>query len=491
MYDSHPSIHVWLDTLAAQKAFDTANSRLERPQERQKTNRRKRQPEDESTIHPEPPRKILRRKSPRSTLAPLNPNTMSGSRQTRSSAKKTRGEEGHIHIPDESELETPRPSSSRAGKGNEVGMGDSVLDSRQRPVFALPRQERPASPGSPARSPARSNSATSVSDASSQRSRSPAKHAADLRYAEIPILYTSLKGLEWPADVLAVAQRVRNLAHVPHIPASVTERIEESRPWPVEAPNIKHGTTDTLRERLECERIIDIVDSALDCDDKEVTEAAWNCDVHSRILRLALRSVKGVTHFNVTAAKPHQAFASREQLTGDIMSSKLVDFTINLVPPTEALEEAIHRTIFEQSPSIRTTNQTMYSPVRAHPAAISIETKTSLKADQQKARVQLGMWTAAHYCRLRTLIPLSTSRKPEEIQMPLHPLIYVAGHSWKLMFGRYLNESERVQVLNPNLEIGLTDSVENAYQLVAGLRALAEWAEEEVWDWWQRVVLAV
>jgi len=86
----------------------------------------------------------------------------------------------------------------------------------------------------------------------------------------------------------------------------------------------------------------------------------------------------------------------------------------------------ILRLLESQPYDLRTINQTMYDHVRYLPIAISIETKTP-DASEQEAKIQLGMWVAAHFNRLRML-------SHENAVLPTLPLLYVSGNWWYLHF---------------------------------------------------------
>ncbi len=101
----------------------------------------------------------------------------------------------------------------------------------------------------------------------------------------------------------------------------------------------------------------------------------------------------------------------------------MVDYSINLLP-NEDIKNAIIRLLRVQSYDLQTINQTRADPVRFRPIAISIETKTP-NASQQEASIQLGMWVAAYFNRIRTLTR-------ESHVMPTLPLLSVSGAKWYL-----------------------------------------------------------
>jgi hypothetical protein len=63
-----------------------------------------------------------------------------------------------------------------------------------------------------------------------------------------------------------------------------------------------HGVTaeDNKEQRLrELDELVEIRNASRKCERKLAGEAAWNCDVHSRVLRLALKSHIDVEQNNV------------------------------------------------------------------------------------------------------------------------------------------------------------------------------------------------
>jgi hypothetical protein len=111
--------------------------------------------------------------------------------------------------------------------------------------------------------------------------------------------------------------------------------------------------------------------------------------------------------------------------SGDILVSKLVNYTINLLPDEE-MDSVIRLLLQSQPVNLETINQTMYDPVRCQPIAISIETKTP-NTPEQDAMIHLGVWVAAHFNRLRML----SHEDPVSLTLPL---LYVSGAYWFLLF---------------------------------------------------------
>jgi hypothetical protein len=241
------------------------------------------------------------------------------------------------------------------------------------------------------------------------------------------------------------------------------------------------------------------------CAKKNYSEPAWNEAVHFPILNLALESFAGVEYENVYGRRRSLILSLIQRLmlsstTARIvpslvpLQSKIVDYTINLQPNDE-MEGMILRLLEKQPSGLRTINQTMCDHVRYLPIAISMETKTP-DASAQEAKIQLGMWVAAHFNRLRTL-------SHENVVLPTLPLLYVSGKWWYLFFA--CDRAQHIvcssstylvcqvltfwQELLGELLIGDTNSVEGCYKLLAALRCLAGWVTTTFKEWLELKVL--
>jgi hypothetical protein len=202
------------------------------------------------------------------------------------------------------------------------------------------------------------------------------------------------------------------------------------------------GTAEGTRaQRLrELEELDEIRDASRMCALHFFAEAAWNEEVHCPVLRLALKSYGSVVYRNVyghrmlylvqrlilssTTARVLPSLVPRHG-SGDILQSKIVDYTINLQPDDE-MKHLIAGLLRSQPYALQTINQTMQGPVRYLPIAISIETNTPGESEED-AMIQLAMWAAAHFNRLRMLSRENT------VSLTL-PLLYVRGAEWFLRF---------------------------------------------------------
>lgn len=79
----------------------------------------------------------------------------------------------------------------------------------------------------------------------------------------------------------------------------------------------------------ELRELLDIVKRTLNFREEPASEASWNCDVHSRILRQIVKHVPGIQQENITTAKPLKHLIPYDQ-KGVNVDAKLVDFTLTL-----------------------------------------------------------------------------------------------------------------------------------------------------------------
>jgi len=131
-------------------------------------------------------------------------------------------------------------------------------------------------------------------------------------------------------------------------------------------------------------------------------------------------------------------------ISGDSLKAIMVDYSINL-KPSEKMGDRIRQLLQTQPSDLQAINQTAYGPVRYRPIAISIETKT-LDASEQEARMQLGMWTAAYFNRIRSFTN-------EDLEMPTLPQLYSFGPQWSLLFASESSSQLVSSVLTPMLLI--------------------------------------
>lgn len=214
---------------------------------------------------------------------------------------------------------------------------------------------------------------------------------------------------------------------------------------------------------------------ARECANNDVSEAEWNSEVHSRILRLALHGTwksKGVWYHDVTTARIHDKHLV--PVVSQIpMQSKMVDYCLIL----RDLEDSVKAKL--KANRIDTINHTDAPYLRFNPIAVSIETKRGGE-DEEAANVQLGLWVCAHFAKLRQMIPDGTS-------IPPIVLVLVQGHDWKMLIADAPVDGG--VVLFRYQMMGQTDRVLGICKLVASIQRIAQYVCEEYRDWFVKYVL--
>jgi hypothetical protein len=219
------------------------------------------------------------------------------------------------------------------------------------------------------------------------------------------------------------------------------------------------GVLDTLPGHISTpEEIALICDHARKCHDKSHEEAAWNMEVHHRLLQAVFR-------------QPGSC------------ESDFLNFT--------TLQALGRRT-----PTL-TVNHTDFMPLQLTPIALSIETKRPGK-ELDAAQLQMGVWHAAQWMFLLSVVgltpqaasvaeELSRRRLEEEAlaEQGFIPGIIVHGHRWLFVFSTL--EGKKT-VLWTERQIGTTQSILDSYQVVAGLREIAGWARDVYLPWYRSKV---
>lgn len=139
----------------------------------------------------------------------------------------------------------------------------------------------------------------------------------------------------------------------------------------------------------------------------------------------------------------------------------------------------------------QTVNQTAHETIRWHAAPIAIKAQR-FNGNKEAAMCDLAVWTATYRNALRRTF---TSRRP------VLPMILVNGHEWLLSAqtdkeNHIVGETSRPWHVFPKayfliqenlcyVNMGNTSSVEGLYQLLAVLRALADWVRDHDFDYYQ------
>ncbi|KPM46320.1 hypothetical protein AK830_g25 [Neonectria ditissima] len=247
-----------------------------------------------------------------------------------------------------------------------------------------------------------------------------------------------------------------------------------------------------------------IVNDSIASSNLHRSEAAWNCLVHTPLLRCAFSRFAFLEVEPISSAQIMPAFrplsknggqvpsqpssASTSSLSGQGLGTpqtrantvalsvhKMVDFAV-VLRPEKALQNLIDTFLDKQPHTMATINQTLYEPLRNRPAPIFIETKTS-SGNMDTANVQLGVWVAAWHERMRSIIALGGGTDT----IITIPVIQVVGSVWTLLF--VMDAGAEIRVLDGDFRIGDTNSILGLYQLQAAMSAIAVWVKDTFEPW--------
>ena len=331
------------------------------------------------------------------------------------------------------------------------------------------------------------------SQASSSRARSPIKDISDFELSDIQVdmkdineeeipddiqsLYFDLEGISIRRAIIPLELKEKVVAHLKH------RNIDDMSFLPKADTHetVEMGPTAGLDPDAFWFRLLEILGRAKHCHELQLPEYSWNSEVHSSILWLALRGhwmSQGIEYRDVMAAKVTDASLLPVAASGSAMQSQMVDYAI-IMKGLPGLREKIRAKLrAEGGPSI---NHTSASYIKYDPIAVSIETKRA-NIEEDKARLQLAMWVAAHFARLRQLSPYATT-------FPTLPLLIVQGHDWKLLLAE--PKEDRSIVIHLDLKLGSTNSVVGIFQIIAAVQRLAQWINKDYRPWFEAHALSI
>ncbi|EWY79577.1 hypothetical protein FOYG_17271 [Fusarium oxysporum NRRL 32931] len=260
------------------------------------------------------------------------------------------------------------------------------------------------------------------------------------------------------------------------------------------------GEEDSLPGQIPTiEQVGVIRDMAKECQNSDHEEAGWNVEVHHRILQSIFRAPGSSFNFSIcTTARPSPEYLPPRA------PAKMVDFCVFAeLNQDERFKEA-HRELSRHTPTL-SVNHTDFTPLQLRPVTLSIETKKPDK-ELDAANLQMGIWHAAQWSFLTSAVGLSIrasqaadeprsslqqmeTAKQVEARMdrlPFIPGVIVLGHKWSLVLST--REGQRT-ILWTEREFGNTKSIQETFQIVAGLRELAAWSKNVYLPWWKENVL--
>ncbi|KAK5654708.1 hypothetical protein OQA88_7032 [Cercophora sp. LCS_1] len=232
----------------------------------------------------------------------------------------------------------------------------------------------------------------------------------------------------------------------------------------------------------ELDDVKDVLERSARCGELEKAELAWNTDVHSPILRLALKGQRTLQAETISQAPICRDLLPKD-LSGCVVGDKMVDFCI-LFANLEAEEPRVFHHIRdlvgkETHEPLRTVNQSVSTSLILQPSALPIKTK----GNELEAKVQLQSWTFAWLARmrrflyLRSLPPGAQDAIMAKLSFPVR-IVYCS--SWHLYLFR---DTPDAVVMYKAVDLGDTHSVLGISKLLASLRRLADWAKGPFWMW--------
>lgn len=395
----------------------------------------------------------------------------------------------------------------------------------QRPVVILPPPDQRSIPAShshvQSRGPRTKSTGSGFSPTRKKRSTSPVKKPQDMRALSKPIEMKALSDptRQLPPDMSDLCSRIQDIVEFQNafVPAEAREAVaralQESGARTTSWPGYwffsgPETATDSQARRAAAEaelaELLRLKATADECLEENVSEAAWNVDVHSPMLQLATAG-SGVRRLVVTTARiapewlatgasapsvPGTESASsvsssaassvgRPRLAAEgagadaaFGAGKMVDFALVLSESkTTPLGSAIWDAVRAAPPDERSVNQSTYMPLTLRPLGVSIETKAS--ASVAEGRVQLGLWTAAWFARMQAWV----SAKPAKGMPTAMPVVLVSESYWTLSF--VCDRGTEFEFVY-EIPIGDTRSLVGLYKLLAVLRVLVQWMDTDL-----------
>ena len=131
--------------------------------------------------------------------------------------------------------------------------------------------------------------------------------------------------------------------------------------------------------------------------------------------------------------------ASDSGVDATVSQGKTVDFALVLMPPSDSpLQQAMWHLLRDLPMDKKCLSQTDYGPLYFFPAPVAIATKAP-NGDKEEAKIQLGIWTAAWFKRMRELL-WHVGRASDERVISV-PLLMAEGQHWSLYYAHETDQN--------------------------------------------------
>ena len=408
----------------------------------------------------------------------------------------------------------PDPVSNHLGCIEEADL-DQILtprpNPRKIPSFPQSFQSRPANPQfKPPLSHGASSDGGESRDSNEAGSQSPNKTLGDLQFSDMPIDSQTWSSGTIPTEMKELARDMHIIGRgAGVIPMALKDKFVETEEiildfqWAIESgqqrgKELKKSSTENITGGLGHDqfwhRVLMIYEATDECLKEHDSEPAWNSEVHSTVLRLALTghwAANEVWYKDITVARISNKSLVPWNISTGALQSKMVDYAI-LINPSQKFagdpSKFLHNHIIEKlrvEKAGASINQTASDWVRFKPIAVSVETKRGAVGEDE-THVRLATWLTAQYSRLRQLM-LDTTK--DKTKLPSFPVLSVQGPRWLLMIAS-LVENDRINLIK-ELDLGRTDSIAGVYQVVAAIRRIAQWVNDDYRPWFEKEILGI
>ncbi|UPK95889.1 hypothetical protein LCI18_006824 [Fusarium solani-melongenae] len=215
-------------------------------------------------------------------------------------------------------------------------------------------------------------------------------------------------------------------------------------------------------------------EKAQDCFNEGHDESSWNVEVYHRLLMRIFRKtghlVENVDFMACASARPHESYLPQP------LGPKMVDFCLF---DTSRSDDAARRELARTTPTL-SVNHTDFAPLQLRPIVLGITTAPP-SGDLEATRLQVGEWHRAQWRFLRSIV-MQKIAAVEPNEATLHRL--TDETLGKLDYIPGIITRDRV-VLWTELEFGSTQTIMKSYQIVAGLRHVARWADDFYMPWFR------
>lgn len=339
------------------------------------------------------------------------------------------------------------------------------------------------------RSPSASEPSKSLQSTSSQRSRSPVKTLNDLEMLETPVYWDVVssqkacikKVLELCPEHKGLVNALAAIAtdKTPYIPQSLQKELEEEDDFAEKAFITSSDDGEvTFQQRMEQITLKRIIFNSQSSAINHRSEPAWNEQVHYPMLQLATENTPDVTAENISRASIVRTFLPAGTNILALPSGRMVDYALALqLPQPHPLRRRLGIHVRDNCDGDLTFNQTAYFPLVHAPAGVFIETKAD-GGSANDGQVQLGLWVASWFKRIRMINTYS-------VRLPFLPLLLIEKDQWNCFFACYAQDV--IQVVGP-LNVGNTAGLAGSYRLLAALRELSRWVNDDFRGWVKELV---